>query len=142
MNPKLKNTKLLLIALSLTLLIAGFASAQGNPEKLRSGVDVKGEIGGEGHATYFIRARKDQTINVLITPRGKKGYLVAKGGNFNLSVTRGSLDGREVIGRESGGRKRRVWTGRAKATSNYYFDITAHSPDGENALYTLRVTIK
>jgi hypothetical protein len=107
-------------------LTVGFASAQ---ERLRSGVAVRGEIGGESHTDYVIRARKGQTITVVVTRR------VAKDGNFNLSVTRG---GQDVSGRETNGRKQLVWTGKARATGNYHFDMTAFP----TTRFTIRVTVR
>lgn len=123
---KMKNTKLVLIALVLMFLTAGFASAQ---ERLRNGVAVRGEIGGESHTDYFIRARRGQKITVVVTRR------VAKDGNFNLSVTRG---GRGVRGRETNGRKQLVWTGRAAANGNYHFEMTAFPTTS----FTIRVTVR
>jgi hypothetical protein len=127
MKEKMKNTKLILISLVLMFLTVGFASAQ---EKLRNGVAVRGEIGGEAHAKYVIRARRGQTITVVVTRR------VARDGNFNLSVTRGA-GGQDVPGKETNGRGQLVWTGKARATGNYYFDMTAHP----TTRYTIRVTV-
>ncbi|HEY0458611.1 MAG TPA: hypothetical protein VGC97_05615 [Pyrinomonadaceae bacterium] len=139
MSQKMKSTKLILIGLALALLTAGFVSAQdGDAEKLRNGVAVNSEIGGESHGRFFIRARKGQTITVLVTPVGKRRNLVTKDGNFNLSVTRGSIDGQEVNGRQTGGRKQILWTGKARSTENYYFDTTAFP----TTRYRIRVTVK
>jgi hypothetical protein len=135
MNAKIKNTKILLIVLAMTLLTADFAAAQdAKPTRLRNGVNVKSFIGGEAHDYFTIRARRGQTITVQITRRLKRG------GNFNLTVTKGASlsSSTDVNGTERSGRTWVSWTGRAPTTTNYYFDLTAYPPHK----YTIRVTVR
>jgi hypothetical protein len=109
------------------------AQREERPTRLRSGVAVKGFIGGESHNSYVIRARRGQTMTVVITRRVKSG------GNFNLTVSRGGFDAEPVkFGQETSGRTQLRWTGRIPASGNYYFYTTAF-PD---ARYTLKVTLR
>ena len=124
---------MILAALAVMLLTAGFAFAQ-NATRLRSGVTVKGFVGGEGHESFVIRARKGQSMTVVVTRRVKPG------GNFNLTVSRSAdFNGNPVrFGRETNTRRQLRWTGRIPATGNYYFYTTAFP----EASYRLTVTLK
>ena len=135
--------KSVLAALSMMLVIVGFAAAQNDsmPKiKLRSGVAVSGVVGGEGHTGYVIRVRKGQTINVLISRR------VPKGGNFNLTVSRNAnfFEAEQVkFGKETSGRNQLRWTGKVPTDGNYYFYLTGFAPNEPNAIrYRLTATVK
>lgn len=134
---RLTLKKLILISGALAVMLFAVHSASAQPEdrptRLRSGMAVKGFIGGESHNSYVIRARRGQTMTVVITRRVKKG------GNFNLTVSRGGFDSEGVrFGRETSSRTQVRWTGRIPRTGNYYFYTTAY-PD---ARYTIRVTLR
>jgi hypothetical protein len=129
-------------ALAITFLIVSFAAAQEDTspkQKLRSGVWFKGEVGGEAHQGYVIRARKGQTITVEISRR------VPTGGNFNLTVSRSAnfFNAEGVkFGKETSSKRRLVWTGKARASGNYYFYLTGHNPNDPSIGYAMRVTVK
>ena len=139
MKSGLKKLQTLFGALALAVLAAGFVSAQQQEDKgvrLRSGgAAVRGFIGGESHNKYYVRARKGQTITVTIARRVKKD------GNFNLTVSRSGdfMDAEPLgYGKETSGRRQLVWTGKARATGNYYFYTTAYPP----TRYTIRVSVR
>jgi hypothetical protein len=140
MKAKLKN---LLIVVSVILLTATFALAQEDTspkQKLRSGVTVKGEVGGEAHQSYVLRVRKGQTITLQISRR------VPKGGNFNLTVSRSAdfFNASGVkFGKETSGRTFLRWTGKAPSSGNYYFYLTGHNPNDSGIIsYRLTATVK
>ena len=130
-------------ALVIALLVVSFAAAQEDTspkQKLRSGVWVKDVGGGDGHQSYFIRARKGQTITVEILRR------VPKDGNFNLTVSKSAnfFNAKDVkFGRETSVKKSLNWTGKVPASGNYYFYLTGFAPNDPNVIdYRLRVTVK
>ncbi len=139
MKLHLKNV---LGALAITLLIVSFASAQEDTpkQKLRSGVWIKGAVGGEAHQGYVIYARKGQTITLQISRR------LPKGGNFNLTVSRKAnfFEAEGVkFGKETSNQRFLRWTGKATASGNYYFYLTGYNPnDPFITNYKLMVRVK
>jgi hypothetical protein len=116
MRAHFKNLILVFGALTAMLFAVDRAAAQG-ATRLRSGVEVRGEVGGEGHQSYVIRARRGQIIRVRIL-RG----LRSPDDNFNLTVSRkpSFFDAQEVnFGKESSGRGWMAWTGKAPRSGNY-----------------------
>lgn len=132
----LQKTALFVTAISILLIISGTASAQEDTtpkKKLRSPAVVKGNIGGESHDSYVIRAQKGKLMIVEIswTKDGDNNasFTVSKSPNFFSGESVG-------FGSESKNGKR--WTGRIPATRNYYIYVVAHP----TADYKLKVTVK
>jgi len=141
---RLAVKNLILIFGASAAVFFAFHSASAQDEratKLRNGVWVKGEVGGDGHQSYFIHARRGQTLTVQISRK-----LRNSDENFNLTVSRNAsfTDAQEVkFGKETSGKTWMTWTGKAPATGNYYFFLTGYTPDAPNIIaYTFRVTVK
>lgn len=136
MKRELHRSMLWLAAIAILGVAAHSTYAQEDnvPKKrLYSPAVTRGEIGGEGHASYVIRARKGQLLTVRISWRregdNKAGFTITKAASF--------FEGESVkFGKESDGGKKFV--GRVPSTGNYYIYVTAHP----SARYTLRVTVR
>ena len=129
--------KLFLIVASAMLLLgsASITRAQDDPIpkiRLRSPATVRGTIGGEGHDSYVIRARRGQRMTVSISWKkdgdNQAGFSISRSPNFfsaePVSFGQESNDGKQ-------------WTGRIPVTGNYYIYVTAHPI----AQYVLRVKL-
>ena len=134
---KITNSLALVAVLTIAIFAAtGSASAQSDrtPKKrLTNPATVKGYVGGEGHDSYVIRARKGQTLTVNISWRRKDDnraeFTVSRSANF---YTGGAAN----FGVESMNGKR--WRGKISRTGNYYIYVVAHP----TANYTLKVDLK
>jgi len=143
MRAKIWNLILICGALTVMLGAANEAAAQTDRQRavrLRSGVAVRGFVGGEGRMGYVIRARRGQAIVVEIS------RAVPRDGNFNLTVSRsGDFMEAEAVrfGRETNTRRLLRWTGRAPASGNYYFYLTGYSPNPPNGIrYVLKAAVR
>lgn len=132
MNKILKS----FLALSILIFAAGVTWAQNDmtPKKrLKSPATVTGFIGGEAHESYFIRARKGQTMTVQITwkkeDNNRAEFTVSRSANFYNGET-------VKFGKKSN--KGKTWRGKIPATANYYIYVVAHP----TAKYTLKVRLK
>jgi hypothetical protein len=127
---------LLALRVMLILLVVGVGEAQLTPSparRLRGSATVRGFIGGESHDNYVIRARKGQTLSVLLSWR-REGDNQA---SFTVSESPDYYTGEPVnFGVESG--DGRQWVGRIPKNGDYYIDVVAHPV----AHYTLRVKLK
>lgn len=132
----LARSSFMLAAATLLLLGASIARAQDDlvPKKrLRSPATVRGTIGGEGHDSYVIRARRGQRMTVSISWRkdgdNQAGFSISRSPNFFSAEP-------VSFGQESNEGKN--WTGRIPRAGNYYIYVTAHPV----ADYVLRVRLK
>lgn len=122
--------------LAALLLAANVVWAQEDttPKKrLRSPATASGVIGGEAHAGYVIRARKDQTMTVQITWRRKDDNRA----EFTVSESSNFFNGGQVTFGKSSDKGKR-WSGKIPRTKNYYIYVVAHP----TANYTLSVTVE
>ena len=133
---KLANTVFALIVTIIFLGAVGSASAQTDrtpKKKLTSPATVRGFVGGEGHDSYVIRARKGQTLKVNISWRRKDNNRA----EFTVSRSANFYGGSSVnFGVESMNGKR--WRGKVSRTGNYYIYVVANP----TANYTLKVDLK
>ena len=117
------------------LLTVGGAQAQTDSVKkvrLKNPATVKGEIGGESHASYVIRVRKNQTLKVQIDWK-EKGDRVAQ---FIVSRSADFFAGDVIRGISTYNEKN--WYSKIKKTGDYYIYVTGHPV----ANYTLKVSVK
>jgi hypothetical protein len=137
----MKNSKYLtgigltLFAVMVLLLTAGGAQAQTDTAKkvrLKNPATVKGEIGGESHASYVIRVRKNQTLKVQIDWK-EKGDRVA---HFVVSRSDNFFDGDVIRGISTYNEKN--WYSKIRKTGDYYIYVTGHPV----ASYTLKVSVR
>lgn len=103
-------------------------------KRLRSPAVARGEIGGESHASYVIRARKGQTLTVRISWKIEGDNKASFGVSKSASFFGGGEE--EKFGKESDDGKKFV--GRVPRTGDYFIYVTAHPL----ASFTLRVTVK
>ena len=110
------------------------AQTDSTPKKrLISPATVQGDIGGEAHDSYVIRARKGQTMTVRISWRPKDDNRA----EFSVSRSANFFSGQVVkFGKESDNGRR--WRGIIPKTGNYYIYVVANPM----ARYTLKVTVK
>lgn len=111
-----------------------------HPRTLHSPAKVKGDIGGESHDTYVIKARQGQIMTVRISwvpERDEESGGVDNNAQFWVS-TSPDFDGTGDVkfGRESNNGK--TWTGKIPETRKYYIYVIAFPA----ADYTLCVTLK
>jgi hypothetical protein len=137
----MKNSKFLagislaFFAVMVLLLTAGGAQAQTDTAKkvrLKNPATVKGEIGGESHASYVIRVRKNQTLKVQIDWK-EKGDRVA---HFVVSRSDNFFDGDVIRGISTYNEKN--WYSKIRKTGDYYIYVTGHPV----ASYTLKVSVR
>lgn len=121
-------------AIFLTFTGKSLAQEDTTPKKrLKSPAVVKGNIGGESHDSYVIRAQKGQlmTVEISWTPEGDNNA------SFTVSESPNFFSGGPIgFGNESENGKR--WTGKIPRTRNYYIYVVAHPI----ADYKLKVTVK
>jgi hypothetical protein len=136
---KLSNisTKIGLTIFVIMMLLLNVDSAQAQTEtaknvRLKNLATVKGEIGGESHASYVIRVRKNQTLKVQIDWK-EKGDRVAQ---FVVSRSPDFFAGDVIRGISTYNEKN--WYSKIRKTGDYYIYVTAHPV----ANYTLKVSVK
>ena len=136
MHKYLKRAGLGLTALALIAIAAGAATAQEDttPKKRLSGATtVSGEIGGEAHDSYVIRARKGQRMTIQITwtkeENNKAEFKVSESANFY---------GGEMVRFGQTTYLEDKWTGRIPKTGDLYIYVVAHP----SAKYKLRITFR
>ncbi len=133
---KLNKLAAALVFTFVLLLGAISVSAQADlapAKRLKNGVKVIGNIGGEAHDGYVIRARKGKTMTVQISwtqvDDNRAEFTVSKSADF--------FGGEPVnFGKTSDKGKR--WTGKIPKTRDYYFYVVAHP----SADYTIKVSLK
>jgi hypothetical protein len=132
----------LVLTLAASWQAAGLAVIQfpEHPRTLHSPAKVKGDIGGESHDTYVIKARQGQIMTVRISwvpERDEESGGVDNKAQFQVS-TAPDFDGTGDVkfGQESDNGK--TWTGKIPKTRKYYIYVIAFPA----ADYTLRVTLK
>jgi hypothetical protein len=132
---KFIKSSVFLFATAILFLAVGGAQAQpvtAQKVRLKSPATVKGEIGGESHAAYVIRVRKNQTLKVQIDWK-EKGDRVAQ---FVVSRSADFFAGDVIRGIMTYNEKN--WYSKIKKTGDYYIYVTAHPV----ANYTLKVSVK
>ena len=123
--------------LILMFLALAAVDVQAQPEtakhiRLKNPATVKGVIGGEAHAAYVVRVRKNQTLKVQINWR-EKGDRVAQ---FVVSRSADFFAGDVIRGISTYNEKN--WYSKIRKTGDYYIYVTAHPI----ANYTLKVSVK
>ncbi|MBX7174107.1 MAG: hypothetical protein K1X72_24255 [Pyrinomonadaceae bacterium] len=134
---KISIKKICLTVFAFTVLFFAIGSAQAQTDsvkkiRLKSPATVKGEIGGESHASYVIRVRKGQTLKVQIDWKEKGDYTA----HFVVSRSDNFFDGDVIRGISTYNEKN--WYSKIKKTGDYYIYVTAHPI----ANYTLKVSVK
>ena len=136
MKIKLNSAVTALILVVIVLFAANLTWAQKDStrkKRLKSPAVVKGEIGGEAHDSYVIRARKGQTMTVRISWRRKDNNRA----EFSISRSANFFEGEPVkFGKESNLGK--TWRGKIPRTGDYYIYVVAHP----TADYTISVTLQ
>ncbi|MBX7053657.1 MAG: hypothetical protein K1X36_01795 [Pyrinomonadaceae bacterium] len=132
----LKRAGLGLAALTLITIAAGAAAAQEDttPKKRLNGATiVSGEIGGESHDSYVIRARRGQRMTVEITwtkeQNNKAEFTVSESATFY---------GAEMVRFGQTTYLEDKWSGRIPKTGDLYIYVVAHP----SAKYKLRISFK
>ena len=118
------------ILLAITAVIVGLAVTAGaqdepdpiKPTRLHSPALVRDYIGGESHAVYVIRAKKGQTMTVIIQPQ--KGET---GAGFSVYRTRDVYES-EAAGFGKTSADGRRFSGKVPVTRDYFIDIIAYPP--------------
>ncbi len=136
MKIKINSAVSALILVVIVLFAANLTSAQKDTtrkKRLKSPAVVKGEIGGEAHDSYVIRARKGQTMTVRISWRRKDNNRA----EFSISRSANFFEGETVkFGKESN--RGKTWRGKIPRTGDYYIYVVAHP----TAYYTISVTLQ
>ena len=136
MKIKINSAVTALILVVIVLFAANLTWAQKDStrkQRLKSPAVVKGEIGGEAHDSYVIRARKGQTMTVRISWRHKDNNRA----EFSISRSANFFEGEPVkFGKESNVGK--TWRGKIPRTGDYYIYVVAHP----TADYTISVTLQ
>lgn len=137
MNKSNIFTKFCITFFAVTVLLLTIGGAQAQTDtvekiRLKSGATVKGEIGGESHASYVIRVRKGQTLKVQIDWKEKGDYTA----HFVVSRSADFFAGDVIRGISTYNEKN--WYSKINKTGDYYIYITAHPV----ANYTLKVSVK
>jgi hypothetical protein len=101
--------------------------------RLKNGVTVNSTIGGEAHASYFIRVKKGQTLKVQTSWTGNRDFnvkfFVSKSADFFSSDP--PIRGLETYDGKN-------WQYKIKKTGYYYIYVTAYP----TADYTIKATVK
>lgn len=136
----IRRTAVVITSAFLILMFSLSAKAQAEQEKMperakrvQSLAAVRGNVGGESHDSYMIKARKGQTLRIQISwqsaDNNKAEFVVSRSADFSAGETveggKETLDGRN-------------WTGKVPASADYYIFVTAHPA----AKYKLRVSVK
>lgn len=132
---KRQTTYLLFTVIVILISITHNAAAQNDaaPKKrLHSPAIVKGDIGGESHDSYVIKARKGQVMTVQIAWR-RKGDNRAE---FTVSESSDFFNAEPVKFGKSSNHEAR-WSGKIAKAQDYYIYVTGHP----EAHYTLKVTL-
>ena len=136
MRLKLHKPALFLVATVILMFTATAAQAQEDStpkQRLRSPATVRGNIGGEAHDSYVIKARKGQTMTVRISWRREGDN------NAGFTITRSSdFFSAEPIDFGNASEDGNGWSGKIPATGNYYIYVTGHPI----VHYTLRVKLR
>ena len=136
MKIKINSALTALILVVIVLFAANLTWAQKDStrkKRLKSPAVVKGEIGGEAHDSYAIRARKGQTMTVRISWRRKDNNRA----EFSISRSANFFEGESVkFGKRSNNGK--TWRGKIPRTGDYYIYVVAHP----TAYYTIRITLQ